>query len=202
MEDFLDTKVAEERIKARESKYNSIETGVYVEHKLVEFETIKLFEGKLSVALPNWVQKMPLKVRKIKYPSEERPQEIFSNEGGEVNFAFSRYEMPIEPDETIEAVQQFRSMIQKVHPANIFYELQEETVGEPGLETKLSWFDFKGYAVDMQTYNLMYVMPLAKGMLHGVFNCPFKSAASWKKAALLIARSARDLTLKRKDEIR
>lgn len=199
--EFLDTKVAQERIKLKESRYDSLESGVYVEHRLVEFEPVRLFGDKLSVMLPKGLQKMPAKMKKIKYPSEERPQEIYTNREGSVDFAFSRYDMPIEPDETIEAVQQIRSMIQRVHPANVFYDMQEESLDKAGLETKLSWFDFKGYAIDMQTYNLVYVAPLAKGMLHGVFNCPFKGAAEWKKAALLVVRSVRDLTLKRKDEI-
>lgn len=202
MGEFLDTKVAQERVKLQESQYDSLETGVYVNHKLVEFETVQLFENKLAVTLPKGLTKMPAKMKKLKYPSEERPQEIYTNEEGIVDFAFSRYDMPIEPEETIEAIGQIRAMIQKVHPANIFYDLREEDIGAPGLETKLSWFDFKGYAVDMQTYNLIYVTPLAKGILHGVFNCPFKDAAEWKKAALLVVKSVRDLTLKRKDEIR
>lgn len=193
MEEYFDTKVIDLRRKEEQAPYDSIETGVYVNNRLIEFETIEIFDQKMSIALPKGMVLMPAKMAKFKYPSEDRPQHIYTNEDGSVNFTFSHFELPIEPEETLLAVEQFKSVIKKVHPANIFYEIKEETIEK----TKLSWFDFKGYAVDNQTYNLIYVTPIDKTVLHGTFNCLFGDAAEWKKAVLPVILSIKDLTIKK-----
>ncbi|WP_318709396.1 hypothetical protein [Candidatus Acetatifactor stercoripullorum] len=43
MEEFLDEKILEYRRRAREEKYNSLETGMYIKNELVQFERKKCF---------------------------------------------------------------------------------------------------------------------------------------------------------------
>lgn len=179
-QEYLDLEVIEIDRKRKQEAYDSVETGVYVNNRLIEYETVELFEKKMSIALPKGMKPMEEKMAKVKYPSEERPQVIYTSEDGEVNFAFSHYDLPIEPEETLRAIEEIKNIIKKVQPAAVIYETKEETRGG----TKLSWFDFKGYGLDSQTYNLMYVTPLDKNMLHGVFNCAYGDGAQWKKAVL------------------
>lgn len=192
VEGYIDTKVIDLRRKQNQAQYNSIKTGIYVNNRLVDFEVQELFDKKMSIALPKGMVPMAEEMVKIKYPSENRPQLIYTNEKGTVNFTFSHFTLPIQKEETIQAIQQFKNLIKKLHPANLFYEMKEEEIED----TKLSWFDFKGYAIDSQSYNLVYVTPIEKTILHGSFNCPFGDAAEWKKAVLPVILSIKDLTIK------
>lgn len=196
-EEYVDLKVVKRIREEKQAAFNSIETGVYVKNCLIEYEPVALFDHKMSIFLPKGLLPMPEEYAKLKYPSERRPQIIYTNQDGSVNFAFSHFNMPIERDETIQAIEQFKNIIKKVNPANILYEMKEENLGD----TKLSWFDFKGYAIDGQSYNLMYVTPLEKTVMHGMFNCKFADAAEWKKAVLPAILSIVDLTVKKGDEI-
>ena len=38
----------------------------------------------------------------------------------------------------------------------------------------MSWFQFKGYALDGQNFNRMYFIKMKKSVLHGIFNCPMR----------------------------
>lgn len=189
-EGYIDTKVIELRRKQDQANYNNIETGIYVNNQLIEFEVQELFDKKMSIALPKGMMPMAEDMAKIKYTTENRPKIIYTNQEGTVNFTFNHFTLPIQDEETIQAVQQIKNLFKKIHPANIFYEMKEEAIDK----TKLSWFDFKGYAIDSQLYHLIYVTPIEKTMLNGAFNCPFADAAEWKKAVLPVILSIKDLT--------
>lgn len=193
VEEYLDEKVAEMKRKTWQSDYNSIETGKYVNNRLVEFEAVELFEHKLSVALPKDMKPMPQEMARFKYPSEERPQVIYTNEDGTVNFMFNHFtEMKLEAKYAMKAANQFKGIIQKVQPANIFYEMQEEELDSG----TLGWFDFQSYALDSRLYNIMFITPLDGAALHGMFNCGSKDGAEWKPVVKLVMKSLVDLTVK------
>ncbi len=41
-------------------------------------------------------------------------------------------------------------------------------------------FGFKGYALDGQNYNRMYIIRMRKTVLHGIFNCPPRVKDQWE----------------------
>lgn len=188
----VDSNVVELKRKDGQSPYNILESGVYVNDRLVEFEMLKLFDEKLSIALPKGMKRMGESVALVRYPSDDRPQIIYTNEDNSVNFTFSHFEAPIKPEDTIRAIDRIKCIIRRVYPENVYFEIKEETLGA----TKLSWFDFKGYTLGGKSYILMYITQLEKKMLHGVFNCRFNDSAEWKKAVLTSMFSIKDLTIK------
>ena len=44
---------------------------------------------------------------------------------------------------------------------------------------EMSWFDFKGYLIDGQNYNRMYLVKMRETVLHGIFNCPMQFKDEW-----------------------
>lgn len=188
--DFMDEEVVKLRQKARDSK-SSLQTGYYIDGKLIEFEEALLFDEKMSVLLPKEFVDMPLKLAKLKYPSEQRPQIIKTNLMTTVNFGFNLFDKPIKPSQIESAAASMKTMIKKVNPAIIFYEFKCETIGTQSL----SWFDFKGYGVDSQIYYIDYITSIGGKVQHGIFNCTFADRGKWKETALQVFRSIRDLTV-------
>ena len=186
--DYLDEEVMRFRKSAKKSKYNSLETGMYIKDELVHFKEVQFLDDKVSIMLPDTFVDMPHEIAKIKYPSEQRPQIIKMNDDASVNFTFSLYDTPFNERQIESALSQFQGIIHKVNPALIFYDvviLEEKNLG---------WFDFKSYGLDEQMYNVMYITPIEGKMLHGIFNCMYRDILEWKDAVRQVMLSVVDLT--------
>ena len=73
---------------------------------------------------------------------------------------------------------QFQNALHNVNPSIRIKERVNNTATAKGNE--MSWFDFKGYALDGQTYNRMYIIRMRKNVLHGIFNCPPRVKEEWE----------------------
>ena len=158
--DYLDEQLLENKRKQKKEQYRSLETGFYICNELVKFGRVTIAPLSLSIVLPTAFVTMP----------QTR-----------VNFTFSLLSQAVKPEQIASLAKQFRTVVQRVSPANVFYDLKEERTVE---EVPLCWFDYKGYAVDEQIYYIMYVTPWGRGkLLHGTFNCRFRDKDEWKEAA-------------------
>lgn len=115
--DYLDEEVMQFRKSAKKSKYNSLETGMYIKDELVHFKEVRVLNDKVSLMLSDAFVDMPLEIAKIKYPSEQRPQVIKMNDDASVNFTFSLYDTPFSERQIESALSQFQRIILKVNPA-------------------------------------------------------------------------------------
>ena len=94
-EKYLDETILEiKRQKDKEENIN-IEEGVHIKNEYVEFEEIKLFNESMSILLPKSFIDLPDSMKKIKYPSEQRPHIIKTSLDTSVNFGFSLLPLPI-----------------------------------------------------------------------------------------------------------
>lgn len=166
------------------------EDGMYIKGEKIMFAAIQLFDGKMELLLPDSFVDLPGKLAKIKYPSEYRPQIIKTNLLGDVNFAFNLFPQQVSSDQLSIAARTFAKMIKQMNPSTVFYDKATEDLGD----TKLSWFDFKGYAMDGQLYYIYYVTSIGGNLLHGIFNCRMEDMQEYKEPAFLAIRSIRDLT--------
>ncbi len=189
--DFLDEEIMEFRKSAKKSKYNSLETGMYIKDRLIHFKETHVLSDKVSVMLPEGLTDMPLGIAKIKYPSEQRPQVIMTSDDGTVNFTFSLYDTEFNERQIEDALGQFKAVIRKVNPAFIFYDFVVES------DKALGWFDFKSYGLDEQIYNVMYLLPVEGKLMHGIFNCLYRDILEWKEPVHQIMMSVTDLTQKK-----
>ncbi len=185
--EFID----EEIIKMRNrNKKICLEDGVYIKGEFIEFEEVKLFDNKMAITLPKTFIDMPMKIAQIKYPSNQRPQIIKTDLLGATNFAFNLFEQPANKEQLPEISTTFKDLIKKVNPANIFY--QEETKDLNNIS--ISWFDFKGYAIDTQVYYIYFVSVIDNKLLHGIFNCMIEDLEEYKEIAFLVINTIRDCT--------
>ena len=110
------------------------------------------------------------------------------NGDGTVNFTFSLFEAGLEEQQIEDALGQFKSVIRKVNPAFVFYDLAVEK------DKALGWFDFKSYGFDEQIYNVMYITPIEGKLMHGIFNCLYRDILEGKEPVHQIMMSVTDLT--------
>lgn len=179
--EYLDEQLLALKRQQKRKQYHSLETGFYIHDELIEFERVIIEPLLLSIMLPTTFVTMPQSMVKVKYQSENRPQVIKTSLDTRVNFTFSLLSQPVKPEQIPTLAKQFKTVVQRINPANVFYDLKEDQTEE---QIPLCWFDYKGYAVDDQVYYMMYVTPCGGNkLLHGTFSCRFKDKDEWKEAA-------------------
>lgn len=186
--EFLDEKILEMRNIKNKLENTDIKKGVYIKDDFIQFEEFKLFNDSMSILLPNNFVDLPENMKKIKYPSEQRPQIIKTSLDTSVNFCFSLLPLPITNEQTKDAIKQFKTVIKRVNPAYIFYDLKEEQI----CDKTVSWFDFKSYGIDFPMYNIMYITPIKNKLMQGVFNCLYKDIDEWKEYVFQAIKSIKE----------
>lgn len=188
-EEFFDEKILEYRRRARNEKYSTLETGMYIENELVQFERRLLFGNKISIMLPNSFVNLPSDLAKAKYMSEQRPQLIMTSLDTTVNVGLSFVNVAMEVDQLKMLMEQSKSALKNMNPAIIFHESKVED----NKELPLAWFEFKSYGIDKNVYNLMFIVMAYHKMLHGSFNCSYDCALEWREAARQIVYSIQEV---------
>jgi hypothetical protein len=186
---YVDEKIIEAMNQYKTQEHGDIYSGLYLKEQLFKFERQELYGGKFSVMIPECFTDMSLEHAKIKYPSEQRPKVIKTNEDGDINFAFQfMEEVDFETKFVKEAKDGLYNIIKRLQPANVFYESVEETIGE----TMVGWFAFKSHGIDCKIFQLMYCMPIGGKFLQGIFNCKYTDSNLWKPVFLQVMRSIQD----------
>lgn len=181
----VDIKIAEALNQYKAESYGNIENGVFVKEELIRFEKMELFDGQVTVMLPEGYIDMPIAMQKIKYPSESRPQVIKCNEEGDVNFTFSLLNSPLEKSAVQSLEKQMKKIIRKVQPSNVFY---NEGIVEKE-STTIGWFEYKSPTIDMPLFNIMYCAAVNGKTLQGVFNVPYASWKQWKEIMINVVKT-------------
>lgn len=169
----------------KKESYGDINNGFYIREKLITFSEQEILEGSIRVQLPESFTDMPSEYVKLKYPSEQRPPVIKSNEQGDINFTFNLLPVPVPKEHTPEFRDQMQQVIKRYQPVNVFYETGEILTASG----KAYWFDYKSHGIDEQLYNLVYFISTESQVLHGVFNCPMKEAQIWKRIVMEVIKS-------------
>lgn len=149
--EYMDEKIIELRHLREKELHASIETGFLIDHKLIEFEPVELFDGKVEIMQPAEFVPMPPHLVRAKYQSENRPQLIRTSLDTEVNFIFSLFPAPLSGEEAAPTARQAADALKKVNPAFQFYDRETEPLGN----SQIAWFDYKTYGLDDQLYNIM-----------------------------------------------
>ncbi len=174
--EYYDEKVIELRQKEKEKGYTTLETGIYVNRELVEFESEQLFDEQVELVLPTSFIDMPQAIAKVKYPSEYRPPVIKTSLDGAANFTFNMFDILVEGADGLEELSaHFQLVLKQVNPV-----IKIHDYGEMICEDRLyRIFSYKSYGLDMQMYNLICVTPIKNKILQACFNCPYEERELW-----------------------
>ena len=173
-----DKQILEARQEEERRRHTTLATGIYVDDELITFERITLPGTRVRMLLPEYFIPMQETVKNVKYPSRNAPDFIVTSLDTMVNFGFNVLPVRLEEGDTKVMSIQFQEALRNINPSIRISERVDNTVTETGSE--MSWFGFKGYVLDGQNYNRMYIIRLAKNVLHGIFNCPPRVRDQWE----------------------
>lgn len=176
---YLDEEIIKRKQGEKRKEFYNLQTGMYVKESLIQFKRVYLEEIGVTITLPINFVTMPDSIKKVKYPVESRPSLVKTSLDTGVNFTFTRVFQRLGEKQLSLASKQMRMIIQRIDPANIFFEEGQEVTD---FYYPICWFDYKSYALDDQIYNFMYLMLLSEEIiLHGCFNCKFDDGEEWKQ---------------------
>ncbi len=174
---YYDEKILEARREEERLRHTTLETGIYVEDDLITFRQISLPNIPIRIVLPEQFIPMPGVVKDVKYPSKNAPDLVVTSMDSAVNFGFNLFNKLIEDGDTVVMSRQFRDALRNINPAIKISKWEDNIKTDNGFE--MSWFQFKGYALDGQNFNRMYFIKMKKSVLHGIFNCPMRVKEEW-----------------------
>ncbi|OMF28473.1 hypothetical protein [Paenibacillus peoriae] len=148
--------------------------------ELIPLEWRAILDGQMEVSVPKFFSLMPLEQAKFKYPSEHRPQVIYTSLEGTVNIAFNSTEMPLEVDGLPEFVEQMADVLRSVQPIRNW--IGTEMIVNPyGLS--IGMIRFVAAGVDTNLYNEMLLFVHEGQVTMGTFNCMESDMEAWLPVA-------------------
>lgn len=181
---YVDETVLKIKNQVKQLKQKNIKEEVHIQGEELEFEETIIIEGELSMVLPTDFIDLPKEVIKAKYPSRYRPQIIKTDQKGNVNIGYSCFK----PEPTLD-LKEIQKRLQKMQPGYTFYGL--DTL--QGVNTKVEYFDFKGYALECGIYCVQFMCQLTSHTILGSFNCDFNEIEEWKPIVLQMMGTIKDL---------
>ena len=185
---YADEKMIKAMNTYKEGVQGNIEEGILIKEEQYIFEEIGLFDSKMYIMLPKSFQDMPAEQAKLKYPIEQRPQVIKTNERTDINFTFSLLEQPIANRQVKLMRDSLKRVLRSARPDMKFLEdgleeIEDHTIG---------WFEFISNGIDGKLYNIMYFTPIDGKLMQGIFNCPAKESQNWKVVAMQVMNTIKE----------
>ena len=178
-----DELIIAQRLAKQREKLHTIDNTVYISKKEYTF-TRCVFEYGFSMVVPKPFEEMPLEIAKRKFPVEDRPKTIISDEGCRVCIAFNGYEF--DGKSAGDRVSAMRSYVKKVRPSNVFF-TQGSYELDPGMT--IGHFDYCYPVVDGNMYNITFTFDLPDAGILGWFICPLDVKDDWELLARQMVRS-------------
>ncbi len=168
-----------------EAENRSINTGIKIFGKWIYFERRLLAKETITMMVPKNFMPMSPEAAKMKYPSEQRPETILTDETGTVNLMFQY----MEGEENNATIEHFRNqifgMMKRVNPG-----LKEQEIGLVDTAGKsIAYVEFSSPVMDGKLYNLMFYLSVNGQPLMGSFNCRTKEMKYWRNAAFEMMQS-------------
>ena len=173
---YLDEEILESKRRMEHEKYTTLETGIYAGEELITFKKASLFNELIHIHLPEQFVLMPDLIKAVKYPSQNAPELIMTSLDSTVNIGFNLMPLVLKDNEIALMSEQFQNGLKNVNPS-IVIKNRSDTKTIQGNE--MSWFAYKGFHLDGQSYNRVYLIRLRKNILHGIFNCNLQEQENW-----------------------
>lgn len=156
-----------------------------IEDHPVRFEEKKIYNKKIKIVLPEKYDHMKEEYVKIKYPSENRPQVIISDEDGTISFMFNITGAGVKEEELEEFRDSMKKFLGNLNGSIIFKESSMEKINGKSI----GCIEFISPAMDSEIYNLMWFASFeGKAVIIG-FNCIKEMSSTWKNIAKAVIRT-------------
>lgn len=170
---------------------NDIHNGyVIVKYKKLDIEEKKIMDGSLSMMLPSEFQIMDESLARAKYPDEDRPDYIYTNEDTTVNLTFSLDNSGVIHDDEVEEVKDIlKNQIKRLYPGT----KMEDSKPIKTDEKNVSYFFFEIPLIDGNLFQLMFFMEHKNQLIMGAFNCGIYQKKQWKPLILQMLKTLKEV---------
>lgn len=155
----------------------------------IELEIKSLLNDRVELKIPKGFEIMSEEVMKMKYPSENRPTLIYTNETGGINVAINLTQNQASQQMIPAYKDNFLKTFKNVYPSAEWKDSGVKTVNGK----QLGYLELITPAIDTEIYNLIFFTELDGKLLLCTFNCTKKSIDQWTPIAKEIMNS---LTIK------
>lgn len=133
----------------------------------------------LIIKIPEHFSQLTDEEAKKRYASESRPEIIYSDITGSVNFAFNLLhnqvlDLPV-------YLSKFIASITLLYPQTLVYDENMLVSAHEGHDIR--YVEFRTSSLEGPIYNIMYLLSNGKETLMGTFNCPFEEYLKWRVIA-------------------
>ncbi|MFM9281127.1 hypothetical protein [Paenibacillus jiagnxiensis] len=156
--------------------------------ELITLEPQPILDGQMEVSIPKSFDLMPPEQAKFKYPSEHRPEVIYSSSEGAVNITINHTETALEADKLQEFTEEMADVLRSVQPIRNWIGV-EMIVNRSGLSIGIIRFISAG--IDVNLFNQMLLFICNGKVAIGGFNCMEPELEAWMPAAEEMAQSLR-----------
>lgn len=170
---------------------NDIHNGyVIVKYKKLDIEEKKIMDGSLSMMLPSEFQIMDESLARAKYPDEDRPDYIYTNEDTTVNLTFSLDNSGVIHDDEVEEVKDIlKNQIKRLYPGTKI----EDSKPIKTDEKNVSYFFFEIPLIDGNLFQLMFFMEHKYQLIMGAFNCGIYQKKQWEPLILQMLKTLKEV---------
>jgi hypothetical protein len=170
---------------------NDIHNGyVIVKYKKLDIEERKIMDGSLTMMLPSEFQLMEESLARAKYPDDDRPDYIYTNQDTTVNITFSTDNSGIIDDEEVEEVKNIlKNQIKRIYPGT----KMEDSQPLKADKKNVSYFFFEIPLIDGNLFQLMFFMEHKKQLVMGAFNCGIYQKKQWKPLILQMLKTLKEI---------
>lgn len=171
-----ETRDVEASPESREVKPFEPITMIHLEQETIHLRRTELYEGKVTVSLPRTFRLVTEREAQLKYPSSHRPEWIYTNDSGTVNFTFKTLDHRLAPEELNSFTESMADVIRATQPVRE-WKKHGVRVTDAGLSTGYCQFAVQG--LNDQIYNHMVFTILNQKVLVYGFNCTEDEKKNW-----------------------
>ena len=151
----------------------------------IELQTKLLLNDQVELKVPKDFEIMNEEMMKVKYPSERRPNLVYTNKSGGINVALNLTKNKASQDLILPYKDNFVNTFK-----NMYTSAEWKASGVKEINgRKVGFLELITPAVDTKIYNLMFFTDLNGQLLLCTFNCTEKSITEWEPTAKEIMQS-------------
>ncbi|MBH0328471.1 hypothetical protein ABH14_01420 [Brevibacillus brevis] len=150
-----------------------------------KLEAKKVLNDKVEILIPKGFTVMSEEMAKVKYPTENRPSLIYTDEKGSINIAFSHTETPVQDSLLKDLKDPMKQAFTNAYKDATWY--RDEVIQINGKNVGV--FEMLTPGADTKIYNLIFFTELDGKVLMTTFNCTEAQMEEWKPLAQEILMS-------------
>ncbi len=166
-------------------KVNIYQAHILIDDEKVEVMGQSFLDGKMSIRMPNLFSEMSTELASLKYPSERRPNLIYTDESSTINLAFNLTPHRLTEEGVAAFQENMIDILEQAQPSADWLDTDVLTIDEKSV----GFLEIITPAIDGDIFNLMFFVSIEGQALIGTFNCMEDDLETWRPIARAMMES-------------